>query len=164
MKVRLCARVSTDHQDADSKMKELRQWAKRNNHQIIDEVWIYESATQSLGDRVEFKKLLDFPKGEALVINKLDRLTRNFDSVSFIENYFRTNWSDYKLIALDFPINLENATGRLMFRQMLTFACFESEVMKERQVLGIARAKAEGKYKGRPKGALGKSNPQKLNI
>lgn len=153
MKVTLYARVSTDEQNLDDKMKELRQWAKNNNHIIVYEVWDTESGTIELKDRKKFLQILNNPKGDALVVNKLDRITRNFDSVTLIEKYFRNNWNKFKLIALDFPVNLDTAVGRLMFRNMLTLACFEPEQMKERQRLGIARAKAEGKFKGRKKGA-----------
>ena len=41
------------------------------------------------------------------------------------------------------------ATGRLTFTFIGTIACFEHELMFERQREGIAKAKAEGKYKGR---------------
>lgn len=155
MKVTLYARVSTKDQSVDDKMKELRQWAVNNDHKIVHEVWDTESATIDLKDRIKFNEILNNPKGQAIVVNKLDRITRNFDSVTYIEKYFRENWNTFKLIALDFPINLETAVGRLMFRNMMTLACFEPEQMKERQKLGIARAKAEGKFKGRQKGAKG---------
>jgi DNA invertase Pin-like site-specific DNA recombinase len=158
MKVTLYARVSTKDQSVDDKMLELRKWAVNNKHTIVHEVWDTESGTIDLKDRKKFQEILNNPKGEALIVNKLDRITRNFDSVTLIEKYFRENWDTFKLIALDFPINLENATGRLMFRNMMTLACFEPEQMKERQKLGIARAKAEGKFKGRQKGAKGVSN------
>src|SRR5689334_23292576 len=39
--------------------------------------------------------------------------------------------------------------GRLMFTVIGAIACFERELMLERQREGIAKAKAEGKYKGR---------------
>lgn len=157
MKVTLYARVSTKDQSVDDKMQELRKWAVQNDHRIVHEVWDTESGTIELKDRKKFLEILDNPKGDAIVVNKLDRITRNFDSVTLIEKYFRTNWNTFKLIALDFPINLENAVGRLMFRNMLTLACFEPEQMKERQVMGIARAKASGKFKGRKKGSVNKS-------
>jgi DNA invertase Pin-like site-specific DNA recombinase len=43
-----------------------------------------------------------------------------------------------------------NATGRLMLSVLASVAEFEVEIMKERQAAGIAKAKAEGKYQGRP--------------
>lgn len=164
MKVILAARVSTTKQDADMRMRELRQWAKVNNHLIVDEFFIYEGATGELTDRKEFMKIFNNPKGDALVLNKLDRLTRNFGSISYFEKYFREQGDKFKLIALDHTPNFNDAIGRCIFRQLLTFACLEAEQMKERQVAGIAKAKAEGKYKGRQSGALGKSKAQPVYI
>lgn len=163
MNLTLYARVSTEDQNIDDKMQELRNWASSNNHRIVCEVWDTESGTIELKDRKKFLQILDNPIGEAIVVNKLDRVTRNFDSVTLIEKYFRENWNTFKLISLDFPVNLESAVGRLMFRNMMTLACFEPEQMKERQKLGIARAKKEGKFKGRQKGAKGKANSSKFN-
>ncbi len=162
MKVTLYARVSTKDQSVDDKMKELRKWATNNNHRIVYEVWDTESGTIDLKDRVKFNQILNNPIGDALVVNKLDRITRNFDSVTYIEKYFRENWNKFKLVALDFPIDLESAVGRLMFRNMMTLACFEPEQMKERQKLGIERAKAEGKFTGRKRGALGKKKNENV--
>lgn len=156
MKVTLYARVSTKDQSVDDKMQELRRWAVRNEHRIVHEVWDTESGTIELKDRKKFLEILNNPIGDALVVNKLDRITRNFDSVTLIEKFFRENWNNFKLIALDFPINLDNAIGRYQFRNTMALACLEPELMKERQKLGIARAKAEGKFKGRQKGALAK--------
>lgn len=161
MIVTLYARVSTDHQSVDDKMKELRRWAVSNGHTIGKEVFDTESGTIDLKDRKKFLEILENPIGDALVTNKLDRLTRNYDSVSLIEKYFRENWDKFKLITLDFPVNLGNATGRFLFRQMMNVACYEPELMKERQRLGIERALKEGKFKGRQKGAKGKANKSK---
>ncbi len=168
MKVTLYARISHKDQNVNDKMRELRKWAVNNGHQIAKEVFDIESGTIELKDRIKFNEILSNPIGDAIVVNKLDRITRNYDSVTLIEKYFRENWKTFKLIALDFPIDLESAVGRLMFRNMLTMACFEPEQMKERQKLGIARAKAEGKFKGRKKGAVAKnkysSDIQNLNF
>lgn len=162
MKVTLYARVSTKDQNVNDKMFELRQWAVRNGHHISKEVFDTESATIELKDRKKFLDLLNNPIGDAVVVNKLDRITRNFDSVTMIEKFFRENWDTFKLISLDFPINLDTAIGRYQFRNTMALACLEPELMKERQKLGIARAKAEGKFKGRQKGAKGIVRDSKL--
>ena len=45
-------------------------------------------------------------------------------------------------------MDLSNAAGRLMFRMKMAVGCYMSENMREKQVVGIERAKKEGKYKG----------------
>src|SRR5262245_22302095 len=54
-------------------------------------------------------------------------------------------------------IDTSNCTGRLMFNMLGAIAQFERELMLERQREGIAKAKAEGKYKGRAPTARTKS-------
>ena len=46
-------------------------------------------------------------------------------------------------------VDTSTATGKLILNMMVSVAQFEREMMKERQVEGIKRAQAEGKYKGR---------------
>ncbi len=46
-------------------------------------------------------------------------------------------------------VDTRRATGRLMLNMFAAMTQFEREVMLERQREGIAKAKAEGKYKGR---------------
>jgi DNA invertase Pin-like site-specific DNA recombinase len=47
----------------------------------------------------------------------------------------------------------KSATGKLIHTIFAGFAQFEREMMLERQREGIAKAQAEGRYKGRPKSA-----------
>ena len=53
------------------------------------------------------------------------------------------------LKVLDQAIDTSTPSGRLMFNMLGSIAQFERELMLERQREGIAKAKAEGKYKGR---------------
>ena len=158
MRAKLIARVSTEKQDGDLRMRELRNYARIKNHVIVAEYWIYESATIELEKRKEFMTALEEDKGEELIIvNKLDRITRNFKSISWFEEYFAN--LNAKIIALDFEPDFETAIGRYMFRQLLLLAVLEAEQIKERAKPKIEERKKEGKYKGRLKGAIGKKNP-----
>src|SRR5262245_57636869 len=53
------------------------------------------------------------------------------------------------LKVIEQAIDTSNCAGRLMFNMLGAIAQFERELMLERQREGIAKAKAEGKYKGR---------------
>ena len=50
-------------------------------------------------------------------------------------------------------VDTKSATGKLILTIFAGFAQFEREMMLERQAEGIAKARAEGRYKGRPKSA-----------
>jgi len=45
-------------------------------------------------------------------------------------------------------VDTSTATGKLVLNMVVSVARFEHEIMEERQVEGIKRAQAEGKYKG----------------
>ena len=53
------------------------------------------------------------------------------------------------LKVLEQSIDTSTPTGRLMFNMLGAIAQFERELMLERQREGVAKAKLEGKYKGR---------------
>src|SRR5439155_12453212 len=55
-------------------------------------------------------------------------------------------------------VDTRGATGRLMLNMFAAMAQFEREMMLERQREGIAKAKAEGKYKGRKPTARAKAD------
>ena len=87
--------------------------------------------------RRQLDAALDFAReGDVLVITKIDRIARSVAHLCEIEA---------KLQALVF-----NMVGAI--------AQFEREIMLERQREGIAKAKAEGKYKGRAPTAMAKSD------
>ena len=58
---------------------------------------------------------------------------------------------------LEQAIDTATPTGRLMFNMLGAIAQFERELMLERQREGVAKAKAEGKYKGRAPTARAKA-------
>ena len=59
---------------------------------------------------------------------------------------------------LNLGADTSTATGKLMFTVIGAIACFERELMLERQREGIAKAKAEGKYRGRKPTARAKAD------
>jgi len=154
------ARVSTDDQNVKQQAQYLKQWfLKLDDHKINKLVMDEESGRKPLLERKKFLKLIESSKNskaEGLVIYNLDRLTRNWDDVTLIESHFRLNWDRYKLISTSDNIDLSNASGRLMFRLKMAVSCYMPEDMREKQKIGIERARAEGKYQGRIKGAKNK--------
>jgi len=61
-------------------------------------------------------------------------------------------------------IDTSTATGKLILNMMVSVAQFEREMMKERQVEGIRRAQAEGKYKGRVPKAMNQADKVKALV
>ena len=105
---------------------------------------------------MQLEAALDYARdGDTLVITKLDRLARSvFHLVTIGE---RLEEKGVALKVLEQAIDTSNCTGRLMFNMLGAIAQFERELMLERQREGIAKAKAEGKYKGRAPTARAKT-------
>lgn len=161
MRILIYSRVSTEDQDVEQQAMYCKEWAKRMGHEVVWTIKDKESGRKPLRERERFQKIINSEYNfdyDAVLVYHLDRLTRNWDDVTQIEKFFRENWENVKLISTSNEINLGNANGRCMFRINMAMYCYMPEDMREKQIIGIARAKKEGKYKGRKKGALGKKN------
>ena len=86
-------------------------------------------------------------KGDQLVVTKLDRLARSLEHAIQVERQIASRGASLKV--LDPAMDTSEPIGRLLFNMIGAVAQFEREIMLERQRDSIARAKAEGKYKGR---------------
>ena len=109
---------------------------------------IFSEQVSAVGKRPQLEAALDFIReGDTLLVTKLDRLARSTQHLLEVADRVKTKGAD--LCILNLGADTSTATGRLMFTVIGAVACFERELMLERQREGVARAKAEGKYKGR---------------
>ena len=109
---------------------------------------IFEEQVSSVGKRPQLEACLDFVReGNTLVVTKLDRLARSTQHLLEIADRVKSKGA--VLHILNLGADTGTATGKLMFTVIGAIATFEREMMLERQREGIAKAKAEGKYKGR---------------
>ena len=99
---------------------------------------------------------LDYMReGDTLVVTKLDRLARSMRHLGEIVETVKDK--DAHLQILNLGIDTSNATGELVLNLLGAVSQFERQIMLERQREGIAKAKREGKYKGRKPTARAKS-------
>ena len=94
---------------------------------------------------------LDYVRdGDTLLVTKPDRLARSTaDLLAIVE---RLESKGVGLVVLSMGgqrIDTRTATGKLMLTMLGAIAAFERDLMLERQREGIAKAKSEGKYRGR---------------
>jgi DNA invertase Pin-like site-specific DNA recombinase len=85
--------------------------------------------------------------GDVLVITKLDRLARSTLHLHKIVDGLNKKGVGFKVI--DQSIDTTTKEGRLMFSILASIAEFETELRKERQMEGIAKAKDNGVSFGR---------------
>ncbi len=98
--------------------------------------------------REQLTAALDFLReGDTLVVTKLDRLARSVPHMHDLLK--RISAKGAALNILGMGIDTNTPTGRLMINVLGGVAEFERDIMLERQREGIAKAKADGKYKGR---------------
>jgi len=98
--------------------------------------------------REELKTLLEFLReGDTLIVTRLDRLARSMDDLSNIGRELQDKGVALK--ATEQPVDTSNAAGKAFFQMLGVFAEFETNLRKERQLEGIAKAKAAGVYRGR---------------
>ena len=98
--------------------------------------------------REELKTLLEFLRdGDTLVVTRLDRLARSMDDLSGIARELQEKGVALK--ATEQPVDTSSAAGKAFFQMLGVFAEFETNLRRERQMEGIAKARAAGVYKGR---------------
>jgi DNA invertase Pin-like site-specific DNA recombinase len=106
------------------------------------------SGTSTAG-REELRTVLDFlRKGDVLMVTRIDRLARSIGDLQDIVRTVKARGASLK--ATEQPIDTSTAAGKCFLDMLGVFAEFETNLRRERQLEGIARAKAEGVYKGRP--------------
>ncbi len=112
---------------------------------------IFSEQVSAIGTRDELGKALDFVReGDTLVITKIDRLARNSRALGEMVDDLHRRGVGLKVLQFGKEtVDTTGACGRLMLNMFSAFAEFERDLMKERQKEGIAKAKAEQKYKGR---------------
>ena len=105
------------------------------------------SGTSTQG-REELRTVLDFLRpGDVLMVTRIDRLAR---SIADLQNIVRTlKAKGASLKATEQPIDTSTAAGKCFLDMLGVFAEFETNLRRERQLEGIADAKARGVYKGR---------------
>jgi DNA invertase Pin-like site-specific DNA recombinase len=99
--------------------------------------------------REELRTVLDFlRKGDVLMVTRIDRLARSIGDLQDIVRTLRTKGASPK--ATEQPIDSSTAAGKCFLDMLGVFAEFETNLRRERQFEGIAKAKVAGVYKGRP--------------
>ena len=144
------ARTSTLEQEAglEAQLREL---------QALGCEKIVKEQTSSVGHRKGLEEALEFCRaGDTLVVTKVDRLTGSGPHMWEVVERLQAKGVALRIVNLGIDTN--TPTGKLMLTVIGGVAEFEREMMLERQREGIAKAKAEGKYKGRKPTARAKAD------
>lgn len=136
-------RVSTTDQNFD-----------RQDLGDVDKLFEEKLSGKNAKDRPALNAMLDWVReGDSVLVHSIDRLARDLrDLQTIIETLNHKGVSiTFKTEALTFAANSDDAFATLQLQMMGAFAQFERNIIRKRQAEGIAKAKAKGMYKGRPK-------------
>ena len=90
-------------------------------------------------------------EGDVLTVTKPDRLARSTAELLAIEADLTRRGVGLVILSMGGErLDTRKPTSKLMLTILAGVATWEREIMLERQREGIAKAKAEGRYKGRP--------------
>ena len=104
-------------------------------------------------DRPELAKALDYVReGDVFMVTRPDRLARSTADLLAIVDGLTGRGVRVRILSMGTGaggLDTGDATSKLMLTILAAVAEFERSLMKERQRVGIEKAKAEGRYKGR---------------
>lgn len=130
------ARVSSTGQSLDVQIEKLTAYG-------CTEIFQEKKSGTTTKKRTELEACLrHVRKGDCLVITKLDRLARSTLDLTQIADDL--NKRGVELVVIDQNIDTSTPTGKLLFNMLASIAEFETDIRKERQTDGIAKAKAKG--------------------
>jgi DNA invertase Pin-like site-specific DNA recombinase len=145
------ARTSTTDQVAglEAQIRDLKALKIKDKDGNLHKVKIFQEQISSVDDhREQLEAAIDYCReDDILACTKLDRLARSVADVVTIEKRLRDKGAS--LLILDPAMDTSTPNGRLIFNVIASIAQFEREIMLTRQREGIAKAKADGKFKGR---------------
>ena len=152
MRAVIYGRVSTQKQTTDNQVLELREVCKRNGWTIVKEITDNGiSGSKGRSDRAgfdELHKMISRKEADIVVVWSIDRLGRSLsDLVAFM--------GELETKAINFyshqqAIDSRTPAGKMSFAIFSAVAEFERNIIRDRVMAGLARAKSEGKKLGRP--------------
>lgn len=149
-RIALYARVSKAlQQNPENQLLELRRWAASAGYDVKGEFVDEISSKDTRPMKEEVLRKLRLGEIDGVAFWSLDRWGRTMSElVMEIEEFGNTNKA---LISLREGLDLNTAAGKLHAHMMAALANFERDRIRERTLLGLARARAQGKRLGRPR-------------
>jgi len=161
MNVAIYARVSTQEQTVENQLYALKRYAERMD-------WEYDVFVESESTRktrpVKNQVYQDLLKGlyDGLLIYKFDRWARSTtELISEMDVLVKRKISIHSLSE---GFDISSSMGQAMLTVISAFAQLERDLIRERTLAGLERAKMQGKRLGRPKGSKDQKRRHKRRI
>ena len=161
-KVAIYVRVSTDEQDPDAQLRDLREYVRSRGWKDVTE-YVDLGFSGAKDSRPRFKELWDaIHKGrvQILLTHALDRLGRSL--AHLVKIIFTLTERNVTLVSFRENIDLSTAQGRLIASIFAVLAEYELAMIRERTRAGMRAAKARGSKIGNQKRFFDKTKATKL--
>lgn len=137
-----------------ARVSSLTQCASLQDEQLYaagcEKVFSEKRSGTSVDGRTELAAALAWVRdGDVLCVTRLDRLARSMTDLRRIVDDLTERGVGFRVLQQG-TIDTTRPDGKLLLNVLASFAEFETDIRKERQAEGIARAKAEKRFKGRP--------------
>ena len=139
------ARVSTADQNTSIQIDQLRAAGVTDDHLFQERLSGLDKERPKLAEMLRHAR-----KGDTVIVTKVDRLARSAAHLHQLVQDFDSRGIGFKVLN-DTSLDTTQPHGKLMFGILASIAEFETALRRERQMEGIARAKAKGDHIGRPK-------------
>jgi DNA invertase Pin-like site-specific DNA recombinase len=146
----LYARVSTDEQDPELQLADLRRMAELRGWRIIEE-YVDHGISGSKASRPALERLQTDARARRIDLVAVWR----FDRFARSTQHLLTALEEFRALEVDFishqeAIDTSTPMGRMVFTMIAAVAEMEREMIRERVQAGVRRAQAAGKHCGRP--------------
>jgi DNA invertase Pin-like site-specific DNA recombinase len=165
VRVGLYARVSTTDQDCSQQLRDLRVFCEARGWSVEGE-YVDHGVSGKKAKRPAMDKLMDAARQrriDAVMVWKLDRWGRSVPH--FVASVQELHTLGVRFVAVTQGIDTDesNPASKLLMNIMASFAEFERELIVERTLAGLTRARREGKTLGRPRKVLDRNKVRKLH-
>jgi putative DNA-invertase from lambdoid prophage Rac len=153
MRTALYARVSTQDQNCEMQLRELREYCARRGWEIAGE-YVDTGWSGAKASRPQLDLLVADARRrrfDTVLVWKLDRWGRSL--AHLVQSVQELSGLGIRFIAITQNLDTDesNPMARLLMHLMGAFAEFEREMIRDRTVSGVRAAKARGKVLGRPR-------------
>ena len=150
MRAALYARVSTAEQSPDGQLEALRAFATARGWHAVEYVDHGVSGAKERRPALDaLVRAVRARRVDVVACIKLDRLARSTHHLVTLAKELAALGVD--LVVLDQAIDTTTPAGRLLFHVLAAISEFERDLIRERVIAGVRRAKAQGRHLGRPR-------------
>lgn len=149
-RVALYARVSTKRQDAETQLRPLREYAALRGWEAAE--YVDEGESGGSASRPALDRMMADAAArriDAIAVWRFDRFARSTRHLVEALETFRALGVEF--VSTSEAVDTTTPAGRVLFAFIAAMAEFERDIIRERVVLGMDRARAQGVQIGRPR-------------